>query len=105
MEKRYIDMINRKKKYVDTMRYLEDLCEELEALTNNKMTFKIGTFEGEYYLGNEEWDTIKGDLYIKINQDTIFQVKDELNQVADFDVLDINDNVRFINKTLDYTGV
>lgn len=89
----------------EAINWLLNIVESLEATTNDKITFKIGRMTGQYWNGDDyEWLT--GDLFLKINQDTVFDLKDDKTGFIDsFDVPDSEGTIEFINTKLNYTGV
>lgn len=75
---------------MDKIDFLIKIIEILENDTKEKISFKIGKYTGEYPLdcANDEWCTITGDIYIRANYDTLFEVIDEnLNIVDNFDII------------------
>ena len=75
---------------MDKIDFLIKIIEVLESNTKEKISFKIGEYIGKYPLdcANDEWCTITGDIYIRANYDTLFEVIDEnLNIVDDFDII------------------
>ncbi len=69
--------------------YLTKIIEVLEEVTKEKISFRIGFYEGEYYLGDDKFITIKGELYIRANHSTLFSVYDNEQLIEDnFDIIE-----------------
>lgn len=70
---------------------LETLVECLNDIATNQHLIYVGRYKGEYYCGNGEYKDIIGDIYIKVNSDTLFKVvTDDYKIIDDFDILPYN---------------
>lgn len=66
----------------------QKLGEELNECVTDKLIIRVGRYQGDYYLGNEEFTRITGDLFIMTNSHNIFRVvSDDSSIVDDFDVI------------------
>lgn len=72
---------------------LETLAECLNDMTTNKHLIYVGRYKGEYYCGDGEYKDIIGDIYIKVNSDTLFKVVSDDGIIDDFDILSYNDTI------------
>lgn len=66
---------------------IQRLAEKLNKIIIDEMLIRVANYQGEYHIGNGEFTTIQGELYIRTNSDTIFRVISENGIVDDFDVL------------------
>lgn len=69
---------------------LETLAKCLNDTTINQHLIYIGRYKGEYYCGDGEYKDIIGDIYIRINYDTLFRVVSDDGIIDDFDILSYN---------------
>lgn len=75
---------------IEFIQFLTEVIQKIEETTLDKISFKIGQYIGQYPLdcANDEWCTITGDIYIRANYDTLFEVVDtNLGIVDNFDVI------------------
>ena len=81
---------------------LTKLAEMLNKICNEEYILRVGRYCGEYYLGDDEFKTITGDLFIKTNSDTLFRVvSDDSSIVDDFDIIGSDAIVTKIDKGLE----
>lgn len=87
---------------IEFIQFLTEVIQKIEETTSDKISFKIGKYIGQYPLDcANEWCTITGDIYIRANYDTLFEVIDEnLNIVDNFDIID-NEAIIKIDEKLD----
>lgn len=77
---------------------LTSSIETIEKYTTEKITFSVGTYTGKYLIDGEKnlWCSITGNLNIRVNCDTLFEVIDVEKRIIDcFDVIDDDANVHF----------
>lgn len=80
----------------------QKLGEILNECVNEEMFIRVGRYEGDYHLGDGQFEKIKGELFIKTNSDTIFRVvSDDSNIFDDFDIIGSDAIVTPINKELE----
>lgn len=66
----------------------QKLAEDLNKTTSDKLIIRVGTYDGEYYVGDGKFETIQGELFIKTNSDTLFRVVSHDSRIVDnFDVI------------------
>lgn len=69
----------------------QKLAEDLNECVVEKLFIRVGRYKGEYYVGDDEFITITGDLFIMTNSWNLFRVvSDDSSIVDDFDILDSN---------------
>lgn len=80
----------------------QKLGEDLNECVNEKLIIRIGRYEGDYYLGNDEFKRITGEIFLKTNSDTIFRVvSDDSTIVDEFDIIGSDVKITPINKKLE----
>jgi len=81
----------------ETFEYLTQLVEKLENVTESKMSLKIGFIRENYWNGNN-WVVKSGDLYLRLNCDTIFRLLNDYSNfhtfTDDFDIVDSESYVK-----------
>lgn len=66
----------------------QKLAEDLNECVNDKLIIRVGRYEGDFHVGDGEFERITGELYIKTNSDTLFRaVSDDSRIVDDFDII------------------
>ena len=84
----------------------QQLGEWLNECVNEKLIIRVGRYTGDYYLGNEEFEKITGDLFIMTNSHNIFRVvSDDSSIVDDFDVIGSDATITPINKELENSTI
>lgn len=77
----------------DLINDLYNIADKLENITDDKIDIKIGTMTEKYWNGTD-YITIKGNLFLKINQDTVFKLIDDKKGIVDnFDVPSSDGNI------------
>lgn len=78
------------------------LAEALNEVCNEEYIIRVGRYVGDYHLGDGQFKTITGDLFIKTNSDTLFRVvSDDSSIVDDFDIIGSDAIVTKIDKGLE----
>ena len=84
----------------------QKLGEWLNECTNEQLIIRIGRYTGDYYIGNEEFKRITGDLFVMTNAHNIFRVvSDDSSIVDDFDVIGSDAIITPIDKELENTPI
>lgn len=84
----------------------QKLGEELNECTNEKLTIRVGRYDGDYYLGDGKFKRITGEFFIRTNSDTIFRVvSDDSSIIDDFDVIGSDAIITPINKEIESTPI
>ena len=61
---------------IETLKYLDELGERLENLTEKRMSLKIGYMRDDFYSNyHQEYQTRSGDLYLRLNFNNRFLIK------------------------------
>ena len=72
-------------------KWLEEMATKLEESTDEKIQFRIGDCESECYIGDGKHTTIKGALFMTINNGNLFTLVDKKQDITDyFDIFDNN---------------
>lgn len=82
----------------EKIKELINSIETIEKYTTEKITFSVGTYTGKYLIDGEKnlWCSITGNLYIRANYDTLFQVIDVDKRIIDcFDIIEDNAKIQF----------
>lgn len=84
----------------------QKLGEWLNKCVNERMIIRVGRYDGNYYVGNEEFTRIQGEFFIKTNSDTIFRVvSDDSSIVDDFDVIDSDAIITPLSESIEHTQI
>jgi len=76
----------------ETLQYLDEVCERLEQLTDNRMSLKIGTIRDEFYSQYAgRYIEKSGDLLIRLNFDERFALEKDDEYCSVFETFDICD--------------
>lgn len=81
---------------------IQKFAEMLNELCNDQYIIRVGRYTGDYHLGDGNFKQITGDLFIKVNSDTLFRVvSDDSSIVDDFDIIGSDAIVTKIDKELE----
>lgn len=84
----YNDLGEKYNKNDNTAIDYQKLAEDLNKTTSDKLIIRVGTYDGEYYVGDGKFESIQGELFIKTNSDTLFRVVSHDSRIVDnFDVI------------------
>ena len=83
--------------------WLENYAQEIEEQIETPLHMRVGTFKGEYYIGDGEYVQIEGGLFITTHAGNLFTVYDQKQGItATFDILDDNDIINIEEKWFTY---